>query len=420
MTLDGRSIVVGMTGGIACYKACELVRLLVAAGAAVRVVMSEGARHFVTPLTMQALSGHSVGTDVFSCSEEAEIGHIRLADEADAFVVAPATANAIAKLAHGLADDLLTTVALATRAPVVIAPAMNVNMWSHPATQANVATLAARHAILVGPESGDLACGWEGMGRMAAPDTILETVRRALSDCDLAGEHVLVSAGPTREAIDPVRFVSNRSSGRMGYAVARAARRRGAQVTLVSGPVDLAAPEGVAVVRVGSAAEMSTAIKGAYRDATVVVMAAAVADYRPAAVAAHKMKKGAADRTLRLVRTEDIVSGLARRKGSRVIVGFAAETRAVAAEARRKLVEKGLDLIVANDVTAPGAGFDGETNVVRFLDAAGADESLPLMSKDAVAERILDWVVAHRSARGGARRRRATVSSRRRAPRSRG
>lgn len=417
--MKDRSVVVGMTGGIACYKACELVRLLVREGATVRVVMTRGAQQFVTPLTMQALSGHPVGTDVFSCSQEAEIGHIRLADEADVVVVAPATANTIAKMAHGVADDLLGTVLLATRAPVVVAPAMNVNMWRHAATRANVAVLVERGVTLVGPERGELACGWEGEGRMAAPATVLEAVARAGGAADLAGEHVLVSAGPTREAIDPIRFLSNRSTGRMGYAVARAAQRRGARVTLVTGPTDLPAPDGVTVVPVASAAEMQGAMERAYRDASVVVMAAAVADYRPAAVAAHKLKKGPGGRTLRLVRTTDIVSRLARRKGARLIVGFAAETRDVEGEGRRKLVEKGLDLIVVNDVTAPGAGFATETNVVRLLDRAGGDVALPLLSKDAVADRILDWIVRARPARrGGGRRRGVTRAGR--GPRSRG
>jgi phosphopantothenoylcysteine decarboxylase/phosphopantothenate--cysteine ligase len=410
MTLAGKRIVLGVTGGIACYKACEVVRLLVGAGASVRVVMTEGAQHFVTPLTMQALSGHPVGTNVFSCSEEAEIGHIRLADEADLLLVAPATADVLARLAHGLADDLLTTVALATRAPVLVAPAMNVNMWEHPATQANVATLRAAGARFVGPDTGDLACGWEGAGRMAAPAGVLDAVERVLGPGDLAHEHVLVSAGPTREPLDPIRFLSNRSTGRMGYEIARAATVRGARVTLVTGPTALEPPVDVTVCRVGTAAEMATALKRAYRDATVLVMAAAVADYRPAAVAAHKIKKAAGARTLRLERTEDIVLNLARRRAGRLIVGFAAETRAVGREARRKLESKGLDLVVANDVTASGAGFSVDTNVVRLVDADG-DERLPLMSKAAVADRVLDWVVA-------ARRRRPMPGRRgRRAPR---
>jgi len=414
MMLNGKNVVLGVTGGIACYKACEVVRLLVGAGASVRVVMTRGAQHFVTPLTLQALSGHPVGTDVFSCSEEAEIGHIRLADGADVVVVAPATADVMAKMAHGIADDLLTTVLLATRAPVIVAPAMNVNMWAHPATRANAAVLDGRGVTLVGPDSGDLACGWHGEGRMATPAAIVEAAARALGTADLSGEHVLVSAGPTREAIDPVRFLSNRSTGRMGYAVARAALGRGARVTLVSGPTDLVPPEGASVVRVGSAAEMSAALVRAYTDATVLVMAAAVADYRPESVAANKLKKGAGGRTLRLVRTEDIVTRLARRKGHRLIVGFAAETQNVADEARRKLTDKGLDLIVSNDVTAPGAGFEVDTNMVQLLDRSERVVALPLMSKDSVAERILDWVVEARSTEpDGSRPRRAGRATRR-------
>lgn len=396
MRLEGRSVVVGLTGGIACYKACEVVRLLVGAGARVQVVMSQGAQQFVTPLTLQTLSGHPVASDTFSLTQESEIGHIRLADAAEVLVIAPATANVLAKLAAGIADDLLTTVVLATRAPVIVAPAMNVHMWEHPTVQENLARLAGRGVRVVGPASGFLACGYEGTGRLADAEDIVEEVHRVLAPQDLRGEHVLVSAGPTQEPIDPVRYLSNRSSGKMGFALARVARRRGAEVTLVAGPTALAAPPGVTVATVGTAREMARAMEIAFPRATVVVMTAAVADYRPRTPLARKLKKGAAELALELERTPDILAGLSRRKGRRLVVGFAAETHDVVAEARRKLRAKRLDLIVANDVTAAGAGFGADTNLVRLLDAAGLDETLPVLPKEAVAARILDWIVAQR------------------------
>src|SRR5262245_19204837 len=326
MRLEGRTAVVGVTGGIACYKACELVRQLVAAGVQVRVVMTPNAQQFVTPLTLQTLSGHPVATDTFDLTQESEIGHIRLADSADVVVIAPATANALAKLATGIADDLLSTVLLATRAPLVLAPAMNVHMWEHPAVQENLARLVARGARVVGPARGALACGYEGAGRLADPAEIVEAVAAALAPQDLAGEHVLVTAGPTEEALDPVRYLSNRSSGKMGYALARAARRRGAEVTLVSSPTALAAPAGVGIVRVATARDMARAVGEAFGAATVVIMCAAVADYRPRRALPRKLKKGAASLTLELERNPDILTSLAPRKGRRLLVGFAAET----------------------------------------------------------------------------------------------
>ncbi len=397
MSLSGRRILVGMTGGIACYKACDVVRQLAQAGARVQVVMTAGAQQFVAPLTLQTLSGRPVATDTFSCAQEAEIGHIRLADEADLALVAPATTHALAQFAHGLAGDLLGTVLLATRAPVLLAPAMNVHMWEHPATRANVRALVERGATLVGPASGSLACGYEGAGRLADPADIVEAATALLAPKDLGGERVLVSAGPTREAVDPVRYLSNHSSGKMGYAVARVAQRRGATVVLVTGPTALPPPPGVRTVRVTTAAEMQRALEAEFRTATVLVMAAAVADYRPRQPAERKLKKARAATTLALERTADILTGLAARKGRRLVVGFAAETHAVAEEAARKLREKRLDLVVANDVTAPGAGFESDTNVVQLLAAGGEAESLPLLSKDEVAGRVLDWVVRQRA-----------------------
>ena len=402
--LDGRTVLVGVTGGIACYKACEVVRLLVGAGAKVSVVMTAGARAFVTPLTLQTLSGQPVATDTFDLGQEAQIGHIRLADGADVVLVAPATANVLGKMAHGIADDLLTTVLLATRAPVVVVPAMNVNMWRHAAVQANVATLVARGVRVVGPGSGALACGWEGQGRLAEPADVVEAVFTALTPQDLAGQHVLVSAGPTQEPIDPVRYLTNRSSGKMGWAVARMARRRGARVTLVAGPTALPAPPGVELVAVATAAEMARAVEAAFGSATVVVMTAAVADYRPRRPLTRKMKKGPTTLTLELERTPDILAGLGRKKSNRIVVGFAAETHDVVSEARRKLREKRLDLIVANDVTAPGVGFGADDNAVRLLDAAGRDTTLGPRPKDEVADAILDWIAGHRARRGAPRR----------------
>jgi len=394
MRLEERTVVFALSGGIACYKACEAVRLLVGRGARVRVVMTAGAQQFVTPLTLQALSRNAVATDTFSVTQESEIGHIRLADGADVLVVAPATADVIGKMAAGIADDLLTTVVLATRAPVIVAPAMNVNMWEHAAVRENVARLVARGVRVVGPASGSLACGWEGAGRLVEPDVLVEEILHVLAPQDLAGQRLLVTAGPTEEPIDPVRYVSNRSSGKMGYAVARVARRRGADVTLVTGPTALAAPPGVRVVHVGSAREMQKAAQEAFASVTVLVAAAAVADYRPRRALAQKLKKSAATLALELDRNPDILSELAARKGRRLVVGFAAETNDVVAEARRKLHEKRCDLMVANDVTAPGAGFGTETNRVHLIDGRGLDEELPVLTKEEVADRILDWVAA--------------------------
>jgi len=404
MSLDGRRVLLGLSGGIACYKACEVVRMLAQAGARVQVVMTAGAQQFVTPLTLQALSGRPVATDTFSLTQESEIGHIRLADEAEVVVLAPATANLLAKLAHGIADDLLTTVLLATRAPVLAAPAMNVHMWEHAATQANIRLLTERAVAFAGPGVGSLACGYEGPGRLAEPAEIVEAIEGVLAPKDLRGERVLVSAGPTREAVDPVRYLSNHSSGKMGYAVARVARRRGAEVVLVSGPSELPAPPGVRTRMASSTAEMARALEEEFRSASILVMAAAVADYRPRRPAPRKMKKSAASLSLDLERTEDILAGLAARKGRRLVVGFAAETNDVAQEARRKLREKRLDLIVANDVTAPGAGFGSDTNVVQLIDAAGETQALPVLPKEEVAGRILDWVVARRERRPALRR----------------
>ncbi len=393
MSVRGKTIVVGITGGIAAYKSCEAVRLLAQAGATVRVILSRAAEEFVTPLTLQTLSGHPVARHTFDLTEESEIGHIRLADTADALLVAPATANVIAKLAAGIADDLLTTVVLATRAPVLVAPAMNVHMWENAVVQANVARLVEQRRIVIAPETGALACGYEGAGRLPEPSVLVEELAVAVSAKDLAGRRVLVTAGPTWEALDPVRHIANRSSGKMGYAVARVARRRGAAVTLITGPTALLEPAGVTCVRVTSAREMEKAALQHAASADCVIMAAAVGDYRPVESSVHKMKRGRGDLDLRLTPNPDILAKIGALGGQRVLVGFAAETRDLVANARRKLQAKGVHLMIANDVTAPGAGFDVDTNVVTVIDRGGRVERLEQMSKEDVASVICDRVV---------------------------
>ncbi len=397
--LEGKTVVVGLSGGIACYKAAELVRALVRAGATVRVMMTAAAQEFVTPLTLQTLSGHPVATNTFDLTQESQIGHIQLADAADAVTIAPATANVIGKIASGIGDDVVTTVLLATRAPVVIAPAMNVNMYENPIVQANLGRLRASGFCIAEPGEGFLACGWEGKGRLADLDVLLAEVERVLSPQDLHGEHVLVTAGPNREAIDPVRFISNRSTGKMGFAIAAAAWRRGAQVALVAGPTALPTPHGVRRIDVTTAEEMRQAVAAEFPSVSVLFMAAAVADYRPARAAKEKLKKGGGRLVLELDRTVDILAELAPRKGERFVVGFAAETEQVIANAERKLEEKTLDLIVANDVAGTDTGFEVDTNAVTMIDRSGHHESVPLMSKDAVADRIIDRVIALRRQR---------------------
>ena len=390
MELDGRRIVVGVAGGIAAYKAAELVRALVKAGADVRVVMTEAAHKFITPLTLQALSQHPVATDTFDLTQEATIGHIQLADRAELLVIAPATADVIARLAHGLGNDLLTTVALACRAPLLLAPAMNVNMWRHPATQANLRTLVERGAHTVGPDAGELACGWVGEGRLIEAADIAAACVALLGPRDWAGRRVLVTAGPTYEPIDPVRFLGNRSTGKMGFAIAARAARRGAEVTLVAGPTALPTPAGVVRVDVQTAQQMREATLARVDGAAMVVMTAAVADYRPAAAAPHKLKKDALGDApvLALTKNPDILAELKGR--APVIVGFAAETEEVERHAAEKLAQKGCDLIVANDVSEPGSGFGTETNRVVLLARDGSVERLPRLTKDEVADRILD------------------------------
>jgi phosphopantothenoylcysteine decarboxylase / phosphopantothenate---cysteine ligase len=392
-------IVLGVSGGIACYKAVELVRLLVKGGFSVQVIMTRGAMEFVTPLTFQTLSGHPVATDTFSLTQESEIGHIHLADSADLFVIAPATANIIGKIANGIADDLLTTVVMATRAPVLLAPAMNIHMFENAIVQENLRKLRRVGYHLLEPAEGFLACGYEGKGRLPDPEKILEAIQGLLGNKDLAGERVLITAGPSREAIDPVRYLSNRSSGKMGYALARAALRRGAEVVLISGPSALDAPAGARVVAVTTAAEMRDAVLKEFPAATTVIMAAAVADYRPVARADRKIKRSADPLELKLEPCPDIAKEVGAQKGSKFLIGFAAETEELTENAAKKLRAKNLDMIVANNVTMEGSGFDVDTNIATLLEATGATVSLPMMTKDELADRIYDHFIALKTQR---------------------
>ena len=400
-------IALGVTGGIAAYKAAELVRRLQQEKLDVQVIMTRAASEFVTPLTFAALTGQKVITEMFGgessapANLESAIEHIAVAQRIDLLLVAPATADIIGKMARGLADDFLTTLYLATKAPVIVAPAMNVNMWEHPATQENVVTLRARGTRVVQPDEGYLACGMTGAGRLASTEEIIRAVCEVLGlRHDFEGETVLVTAGPTHEDLDPVRFLTNRSSGKMGYALADAAQRRGARVVLVSGPTDLAAPPGVEWVPVRSTEDMHASVREYFKAATVIIKAAAVADYRPSTVQGMKLKRGAGRITLELEPTPDILAGLGKEKGSRILVGFAAETERMAENAREKLVRKGADLIVANDVTEQGAGFDADTNIVTLFFRDGREISLPKMSKFEVANRVLDQILELRQRAG--------------------
>ncbi len=405
-------IALGVTGCIAAYKSVEVLRGLQKRGAGVTVVMTRHATQFVGPLTFQAISGSPVIIEMFAPTDDPEIKHIQLAQASDLLLVAPATANTLAKFANGIADDFLSTLYISSTCPVLVAPAMNVEMWSHPATQENVRRLRDRGVHFVDPEEGYLACKTVGAGRLAEPDAI---VRRACEiiglanepttpsesqarSGELSGERVLITAGPTQEAIDPVRFLSNRSSGKMGFAVAEAALARGAIVTLITGPVSIAPPTGIHTISVRSAAEMFDAVKDNLEASTMIVMAAAVADYRPKDVRHQKMKKNGRAMTLDLERTEDILASVTDHKGSRIVVGFAAETESVIANAKKKLAEKHADLIVANDVSSSDAGFDVDTNRIVLVSNEGVTE-LPLLSKRDAAERIIDAALQIRRTR---------------------
>src|SRR6202790_5334716 len=397
-------ITMGVTGGVAAYKAAELVRLLEQDGFTVEVVMTRGAREFITPLTFAALSGQKVITDLFGNTEneanlESAIEHIAVAQRTDLLLVAPATADIIAKFARGIADDFLSTLYLATTAPVVVAPAMNVNMWNHAATQENIEALRARGVHVVSPEEGYLACGMTGAGRLASTEAIAKAVCGRLGiEHDLENEAVIVTAGPTCEDLDPVRYLTNRSSGKMGYALAEAATRRGARVILISGPTRLDPPQGVVFVSVRSTEQMEAAVVEHLPQATAIIMAAAVADYRPVTRETKKMKRGDGRVMLELESTPDILAGIARNKGERVVVGFAAETDHVAEHARAKLESKQADLIVANDVTAEGAGFDHDTNIITLYSRDGSEKAFSRMPKIDAAHRVLDRILELRRA----------------------
>jgi phosphopantothenoylcysteine decarboxylase/phosphopantothenate--cysteine ligase len=396
-------IALGVTGGISAYKAAEIARELQQRGLEVQVILTTHGQEFIRPLTFAALTGQKVITGMFGSEQqeanvESAIEHIAVAQTIDLLLIAPATANCLGKLANGVADDFLTTLYLATKAPVVLAPAMNVNMWEHPATRENIERLRGRGVRIVEPEAGYLACGMTGPGRLAAVEAIVDAALDALGiRQDLKNEVVLVTAGPTREAIDPVRYLSNRSSGKMGYAVAEAAFRRGARTILVSGPTALRPPEGVEHLVVTSSAEMRDAVLARLPDASVVVKAAAVADYRPQKTTAQKIRSKAKEISLALEPTEDILAEIAQRKGNRIVVGFAAETEHLRTHARSKLESKHLDLIVANDVTLEGNGFDSDYNTVLLLGSNGLERQLPRLRKIDVANEILNEVVSLRA-----------------------
>ena len=391
MTLEGKKIVLGVTGAISAYKALEVARLLVKDGAGVWPVMTASAAEFITPLSLATLCGSEVRSSLFGSGFDPgrSIDHIALGQDPDLILAAPATANLIGKVASGIADDLLTTLIMAASVPVLIAPSMNTRMWENPIVQANVKRLKSFGYLFVGPVAGELACGYDGMGRLAAPADIIDAVEGALSAKDLAGERVLVTAGPTREAIDPVRYVSNRSSGAMGFAVARAAKRRGAEVVLVSGPSCLSTPPGITRVDVTSAAEMAKACDKYYPKSTIVVGAAAVADYAPVKAARAKLKKGAPRIEIELARTTDILRRMGARKGRRFLVGFALETERMEENALKKLKDKTLDMVVANTP----AGFDVEVSEVTIIGSDGSKEAVGPSPKKFLADRILDNVV---------------------------
>lgn len=401
MNLTGRNIVLGVTGGIAAYKSAEIVSRLRHSGANVQVIMTRNATEFVAPLTFRTLSANPVAINTFEAPEYWNVEHVALAKWADLFVIAPATANILAKMAYGIADDMLSTTVLATKAPVLVAPAMNTGMWTAEATQANVAVLKSRGVLFCGPESGMLACGDEGAGRMSEPEDIVRQIDEILNARkDLAGKKVLVTAGATRERLDPVRFLTNDSSGKMGFAIAEAARDRGAEVTLIKGNTTAPVPTGIRIVEIESAQDLLRTMKKAVPGQDIVIQAAAVADYRPIQVSKAKIKKKAGESiTLQLTENPDIAKAVgAIKKKHQTFVGFAAETDHVKKNAEAKLSAKNLDLIVANDVTRPGAGFNADTNIVTLI-TCDSSEDLPMMSKRKVAEAILDKILSIRTGR---------------------
>ncbi|MGI6550331.1 MAG: bifunctional phosphopantothenoylcysteine decarboxylase/phosphopantothenate--cysteine ligase CoaBC [Syntrophomonadales bacterium] len=392
---DKKTVVVGITGGIAAYKIADLVSRLYKNGFNVQVVMTEHATRFISPLTLRTLSNNPVLVDMFDDSGTRKVQHIGVAEEADIVVVAPATANIIARMACGMADDLLSTIILATRAPVLIAPSMNTNMYDKQVTQDNIQTLKNRGVLVMEPSEGALACGVTGRGRLPEIESIYDRIIEVLEGRrqDLTGKTILITAGATQEDIDPVRFITNRSSGKMGYALASDAARRGARVLLVSGPTALPDPEGVEVWRVRSAREMNDICQELFEQVDIVIGAAAVADYRPLDYSERKLKKTDDDMVIRLARNPDILEGLGKRKKDQILVGFAAETNDVVQNARQKMYKKNLDLLVANDLTAEGAGFAVDTNIVTLLFKDGTEKNLPCLSKSEVAGIILDTVL---------------------------
>ncbi len=393
--LADKNIIVGITGGIAAYKVPDLISKLVKAGADVHVIMTESAIKFVTPLTFQVISGNTVATDMFEPLRDWKVRHVSLADRANLLVVVPATANIIGKVCAGIADDMLSTTIMATKSPILFVPAMNVHMYENPIVQANIAKLKSHGYNFLEPATGRLACGYEGKGRLPDLDFIFNGIYNLLvAGRDLVGKTFLITAGPTREYLDPVRFLTNGSSGKMGYALAEAALERGARVILVSGPVNIPAPNGANLIPVVSASDMFEAVTKHYSEADVVIKAAAVADYHPKVRLPSKLKKAGEEQTLELVKTLDILYYLGENKGARILVGFAAETDNLVENAAKKMHAKNLDLIVANDITQPGAGFGTDTNIVKLMYKDGRVEELAKMGKKDVAHRILDRVVS--------------------------
>lgn len=393
MIFTGKNIIMGVCGGIAAYKSADLIRSLAKRGANVHVVMTESAKEFIAPLTLETLSRTPVFTNLFPPPKGDPLAHISLGNKADIVVVAPATANTLGKIAHGIADNFLCTLLLATQAPVLICPAMNVHMWQNRIVKANVEGLKTQGFYFVEPEWGELACGEEGFGRLAEPETIVERIEAILTPKDLLGKKVLVTAGPTQEHLDPVRFLSNPSTGKMGYAMARVAKRRGAEVTLVTGPTTLIPPKGIRVIRVKTALEMRDVVQNNLEGVSIIVKAAAVSDFRPMRSSDKKTRKAKDIMELKLERNPDILKELGQKKGNQILVGFAAETHDDMRNAKNKLKEKNLDLIVVNHVGTPGVGFGSDTNMVKILDKNGNILDIPLMEKERVAEKIWDKVV---------------------------
>ncbi|MEE9175115.1 MAG: bifunctional phosphopantothenoylcysteine decarboxylase/phosphopantothenate--cysteine ligase CoaBC [Thermodesulfobacteriota bacterium] len=398
--IKGKNIIVGVTGGIAAYKSCELVRGLVKKEASVQVVMTKNATEFITPLTLQTLSGRKVAINTFDLQWESEIGHISLADNADLIVVAPATASFIGKVASGIADSLLSTVILATKAPIILCPAMNVNMYENSAVKDNIEKLKERGFVIMEPGEGELACGWEGKGRLPEIEDILGEIEKTLTPHDMSNEKVLVTAGATREFIDSVRYISNPSSGKMGYALAREASNRGADVVLISGKTNLSPIPGVKTINVSSSEDMYKSVMEFLDWSTIVIKAAAVGDYTPTKTQNGKIKKDDKNKILKLKRTKDILYDIGRKKNGRMVIGFAAETDNLLKNAQGKLKRKNADLIVANDVSQSGAGFEEDTNIAHFVYGKNCIDELPLMPKSVLAQKIFDKVFELKKDRG--------------------